>query len=211
MIKMRLKVFSLGFCVFIVLFCFILDSAFDNCVPTAGIASKASYTTISVSEAKEKIFNSSDLLVLDVRTNDEFEEGHIRGAYLIPHTVIMNRQDELPDNKSQPILVYCRSGSRSVTASNTLVTLSYTQIYNMAQGFNAWKDAGFPYETGPFVKPSTTSTTESQTDQISSSSPAIGIKTVYTSNTPAFETFFVVLALMLFVSKGHLNLLWRKK
>ena len=63
---------------------------------------------------------------------------------MIPNTDIIDRQDELP-NKSTPILVYCRSGTRSAIASDTLDSLSYNSTYNMDGGFLAWKNAGYPY------------------------------------------------------------------
>ncbi len=154
---------------------------------TTGIISRGNYTTISVSESKDLIVSNDELFILDVRTNDEFNDGHIPEAYLIPHTEISTRQDELPNNKSRPILVYCRSGTRSAAASNTLDSLNYTQVYNMNGGFDAWKDTGYLYETGPFVKPITTSnTTElSSTEQTSTSS-------THSTTTPAFEFTFVI-------------------
>ncbi|MFX1284143.1 MAG: rhodanese-like domain-containing protein [Promethearchaeota archaeon] len=112
---------------------------------SVGVISKESYSTIPVSEAKALIDNSTDLFILDVRTESEFKDGHIQGAYLIPHPDIIDHQDELPTNKSQSILVYCRSGRRSAIASDTLDSLNYTKIYNMDGGFSAWKNAGYPY------------------------------------------------------------------
>lgn len=103
------------------------------------------YITITISEAKDLIENTTNLFILDVRTEYEYEGGHISGAYLIPYTEIINRQDELPANKSQPILVYCRSGRRSAIASSDIVSLSYNTTYNMGGGFSAWKSAGYPY------------------------------------------------------------------
>jgi rhodanese-related sulfurtransferase len=89
---------------------------------------------------------------LDVRTQEEYSTGHLVNAKLIPYTEIISRQEELPDNKSQPLLVYCRSGSRSVYASDSLVDLNYTSVFNMLEGFNAWKNAGYSYE-GSFNDP----------------------------------------------------------
>ena len=104
------------------------------------------YTDISVSEAYTITQNTSSLFILDVRTGEEYSVGHINNSYLLPYTEITSRQDELPENKSQPILVYCRSGGRSAIASETLIGLNYTTIYNMLDGFSAWLDANYPYE-----------------------------------------------------------------
>jgi rhodanese-related sulfurtransferase len=134
--KTRLKVgflFSKGFIIVI----FLLSAK--------GVVLTEGYSTISVFEAKNLVETNTHLFILDVRTESEYKDGHISGAYLIPHTEINERQDELPTNKSQPILVYCRSGIRSVNASLTLESLKYTEIYNMAGGFNQWKITGYPY------------------------------------------------------------------
>ncbi len=104
------------------------------------------YTDISVSEAYDMTQNTNSLFILDVRTGEEYSVGHINNSYLLPYTEIMSRQDELPENKSQPILVYCRSGRRSEIASATLIGLNYTTIFNMLDGFSAWLDANYPYE-----------------------------------------------------------------
>lgn len=158
------------------------------CYSITGI--KESFITISVSEAKELVDNNENLFILDVRTDSEYNDGHISGAYLIPHTDISSRQEELPKNKSKPILVYCRSGGRSVTASTTLDSLGYTQVKNMAGGFDAWKDAGYPYDTGPFIKPTTSltvNTTQSSSEVKTSSSK---------QSTPALELVFAIMSLL---------------
>jgi rhodanese-related sulfurtransferase len=115
------------------------------------------YTTISVSEAKELILNTSNLYLLDVRTQSEFDAGYIEGAYLIPHTEIQSRTDELPTNKSDPILVYCRSGRRSADASQILIDLEFQRVFNMDGGIIAWKDAGYEIivisASNPFYAP----------------------------------------------------------
>lgn len=110
------------------------------------------YTDISVSDAYNMTENTSSLFILDVRTEGEYSVGHIKNSYLLPYTEIGSRQDELPENKSQPILVYCRSGTRSAIASASIVSLNFTAVYNMLGGFLAWSDADYPYE-GSIVDP----------------------------------------------------------
>ena len=78
-----------------------------------------------------------DVIVLDVRTQPEFQRMRISGAVLIPHTEITNRAEaELPD-KNAVILVYCQSGRRSALASESLARLGYTSIYDFG-GINSW-------------------------------------------------------------------------
>jgi len=82
------------------------------------------------------------LVVLDVRTQSEYDSGHIRNAKLIPHTELEGRLDEL--NKTDGILVYCRTGGRSSTASQILVDNGFLYVYNMLGGITAWIDEGYP-------------------------------------------------------------------
>jgi len=83
-------------------------------------------------------------MLLDVRTPEEYAEGHIKGAVLIPVQDLAQRISEVPKDKQ--VYVYCRSGVRSVRASNILVNAGYTRIENVQGGFMAWKDAGYPVE-----------------------------------------------------------------
>lgn len=85
-------------------------------------------------------------MLLDVRTLEEYAEGHIKGALLIPVQELQQRISEVP--KDRQVYVYCRSGVRSVRASNILVKAGYTRIENVQGGFMAWKDAGYPVEVG---------------------------------------------------------------
>jgi hydroxyacylglutathione hydrolase len=83
-------------------------------------------------------------MLLDVRTAEEYAEGHIKGAVLIPVQELEQRISEVPKDKQ--VYVYCRSGVRSSRASKILVDAGYTRIENVVGGFMAWKDAGYPVE-----------------------------------------------------------------
>lgn len=86
------------------------------------------FMKISAEEAKEIMDNTDGFVLVDVREADEYAEGHIEGALLIPYGEIEDRAEtELPD-KEQTILVYCRSGRRSAIAAQTLINLGYTDI-----------------------------------------------------------------------------------
>ena len=104
--------------------------------------SSAGYQQITAEEAKEMIDTLDDEIILDVREQDEYDAKHITDAILLP--VGMIDEDTaagvIPE-KDSVVLVYCRSGNRSKTASNKLVQLGYTQIYEFG-GINDW-----PYET----------------------------------------------------------------
>ncbi len=96
-----------------------------------------SYTQISMEEAVAMMAKEENYIILDVRTTEEFAEKHIPNAINIPNETIGSEElEELPD-KNQLILVYCRSGNRSKQASEKLVALGYTNIYEFG-GINDW-------------------------------------------------------------------------
>ena len=88
----------------------------------------ATYEQISGAEAKALMDSENGYIIIDARTQSEYDEGHIPGAVLIPEYEIADRAEkELPD-KEQLILVYCRSGRRSKIAAEELVKLGYTNV-----------------------------------------------------------------------------------
>ena len=98
------------------------------------------YEQITAKEAKKIMDTEKDYIIIDARTDEEFAEGHIEDAILIPEYEIAERAEkELPD-KEQLILVYCRSGRRSKIASDELVKLGYTNVKEFG-GIIDW-----PYE-----------------------------------------------------------------
>ena len=101
----------------------------------------AVYVNITAEEAKEIIDSEEGYIILDVRTQEEYDEGHIPGAILIPYMQIEEKAEEVLTDKNQLILVYCRSGRRSKIAAEALVELGYTNIKEFG-GIIDW-----PYET----------------------------------------------------------------
>ena len=88
----------------------------------------ASYEQISGAEAKALMDSESGYIILDVREQDEYDEGHIPGAILIPYGEIADLAEKELSDKDQLILVYCRSGRRSKIAAEELVNLGYTNV-----------------------------------------------------------------------------------
>ena len=110
------------------------------CGQTNENSQEAVYVNITAQEAKALMDSEEGYIILDVRTQEEFDQGHIPGAVLIPNTEIEARAEaELPD-KDQLILVYCRSGNRSKKAAQILAGLGYTNIREFG-GIIDW-----PYE-----------------------------------------------------------------
>ncbi len=89
---------------------------------------KAMYEQITAEEAKGIMDSGEEHIILDTREQDEFDEGHIPGAILIPYTEIENKAEEMLPDKDKLILVYCRSGRRSKIASEDLSKLGYTNV-----------------------------------------------------------------------------------
>ena len=105
-----------------------------------GKETERSYRQISQEEAK-KMMDTREVLILDVREQDEFDAGHIPGAVLLPvGTITGETAAAVIPEKDSVVLVYCRSGNRSKTASAALAELGYTGIYEFG-GINTW-----PYE-----------------------------------------------------------------
>ena len=106
-----------------------------------GTAADGSYQQISQEDAKE-MMDTQEVIILDVREQDEYDSSHISGAVLLPvGSIDEDTAAEVIPEKDSTVLVYCRSGNRSKTASSTLVELGYTNIYEFG-GINTW-----PYET----------------------------------------------------------------
>lgn len=110
---------------------------------TSGGESKMenSYEQITPAEAKEIMDERDDYVILDVRTQEEYDEAHIDGAILIPDYEITAKAESILKDKNQLILVYCRSGRRSKLAAEALVKLGYTNVKEFG-GIIDW-----PYET----------------------------------------------------------------
>ena len=99
-----------------------------------------SYQQITQEEAKD-MMDTQEVIVLDVREQDEFDSGHIPGAVLLPvGTIAEDTAAAVIDDPDTVVLVYCRSGNRSKTASQALADLGYTNVYEFG-GINDW-----PYE-----------------------------------------------------------------
>ena len=105
-----------------------------------GTTMENTYQQISQKEAKD-MMDTQDVIVLDVREQYEFDAGHIPGAVLLPvGTITKDTAAAVIPKLDSVVLVYCRSGNRSKTASKALVDLGYTNVYEFG-GINTW-----PYE-----------------------------------------------------------------
>lgn len=92
------------------------------------------------------LMNQQDATLVDVREADEFAAGHIINARHIPLSQVEARAGEVKKNKSKPVIVYCATGVRSGAAVAALKKSGYEQVFNLAGGITAWKQAGLPTE-----------------------------------------------------------------
>ena len=83
-------------------------------------------------------------LVLDVREAEEFAQGHLQGARHLPLSQLDTRLEELQKYRDKPVLVYCQSGARARKACARLGAHSFTQLYQLQGGLQAWRDAKLP-------------------------------------------------------------------
>lgn len=111
------------------------------CGQNTEIKQEAVYVNITPQQAKEMMDSQKDYIILDTRTQEEYDTEHIPGAILIPYDEILEKAETVLADKDQLILVYCRSGRRSKLAAEDLVKLGYTNIKEFG-GIIDW-----PYET----------------------------------------------------------------
>ena len=105
-----------------------------------GTTVENTYQQIKQEEAKN-MMDMQEVIILDVREQDEFDAGHIPGAVLLPvGTITKDTAASVIPELDSVVLVYCRSGNRSKTASEAIAALGYTKVYEFG-GINTW-----PYE-----------------------------------------------------------------
>ncbi len=110
------------------------------CGQGKGNEQEAEYVNITAEQAKEIMDSQENYIILDTRTQEEYREGHIPDAILIPYDEVTEKAEDILTDKDQLILVYCRSGRRSKLAAEGLAELGYTNIKEFG-GIIDW-----PYE-----------------------------------------------------------------
>ena len=102
-------------------------SMFAGCA-SSSVNTTITYEQISAADAKSIMDNSESYILLDVRTQEEYDEAHIDGAVLLPDYEIAEKAESVLTDKDALILVYCRSGRRSKNAASELAALGYTNV-----------------------------------------------------------------------------------
>ncbi len=102
--------------------------------------------TISAEELAARIASGDAPLVLDVRTPEEFADGHLPGARNIPHDALAGRLDELGAARDDEIVVHCHSGRRAIAAETVLREAGFSHVRDLDGHWQGWKQAGLPTE-----------------------------------------------------------------
>src|ERR671935_2843921 len=105
---------------------------------------KAEIEEIDSAEMARLLDSDERPALIDVREQDEWDEGHIPGAVHIPRGYLESRIEQAVAERDRPVIVYCAGGSRSAFATKTLQELGYTDVVNLAGGFTDWKRNGNP-------------------------------------------------------------------
>ncbi len=101
------------------------------------------WKTVTPLEAT-RLINREDAVLLDVREDNEYRGGHIVNSVHLPLSVLDKRLDELEKYKDRPIIVACRTGSRSAAACTRLSKAGFGRVYNLGGGVLAWENANLP-------------------------------------------------------------------
>jgi rhodanese-related sulfurtransferase len=107
-----------------------------------GESRDASVTHLTAEQARE-VLKDTTVFLLDIRTEAEFAEGHIDGAYLLPLQVLEARIAEISQYKNNQVLIYCRSGNRSKRGLEILQKNGFTRILHLQKGIISWLQAGY--------------------------------------------------------------------
>ena len=100
--------------------------------------SEIKYKDITIKELKQMLDNNEDIILVDVRTEGEYMQGHLKGAINIPHYEIEDRYKEITLDKNKKIVAICSLGARSTIAAKKLVALGYKNVYNVMGGMEQW-------------------------------------------------------------------------
>jgi molybdopterin/thiamine biosynthesis adenylyltransferase/rhodanese-related sulfurtransferase len=103
---------------------------------------KSEIREVSAEEARRRAEKGA--VLVDVRENDEWSQGHVPGSIFIPRGFLEQRIEEKVKDKAQEVILYCAGGTRSAFAAQSLAALGYSNASSMIGGFGRWKEAGFP-------------------------------------------------------------------
>jgi rhodanese-related sulfurtransferase len=107
---------------------------------------KARVREVTIADVKSKLAAGGELIFLDVREDHEWNQGHAAGARHLGRGIIERDIENLAPDKTAEIVLYCGGGFRSALAADNLQKMGYRNVYSMAGGIRAWKEADYPME-----------------------------------------------------------------
>jgi len=105
----------------------------------------------TVAETQEKLSSDSNVKLIDVREDKEWDAAHAAKAIHLGKGIIERDIEQLVPDKSTELILYCGGGYRSALAADVLQTMGYTNVFSMAGGWKAWQESGAPIEQGPDI------------------------------------------------------------
>jgi hydroxyacylglutathione hydrolase len=109
-----------------------------------GTAQAEGIAYIRPAEAKQRLERTPGIVVLDVRTPEEYATGHLANSVLLPVNQVEAQAATVLKDRNAPVLIYCHSGSRSDRAAKVLKSQGYTNVMSVVGGIVAWSAAGYP-------------------------------------------------------------------
>ena len=107
---------------------------------------KSRINEVNVADTRERMANSPDTKLIDVREDHEWNAAHAAGAIHLGKGIIERDIEATAPDKSSELILYCGGGYRSALAADVLQQMGYTNVWSMAGGWKAWKDSGAPIE-----------------------------------------------------------------
>ena len=107
---------------------------------------KSRIREVTVEESRQRMEANKDVRLIDVREDNEWEAAHAAGAEHLGKGIIERDVEAIIPDKSTEVILYCGGGFRSALAADVLQRMGYTNVFSMAGGWKAWKDAGAPIE-----------------------------------------------------------------
>ena len=107
---------------------------------------KARVREVTVAEARERLASGKDVRLIDVREDNEWQAGHAAGAEHLGKGIIERDIETIVPDKESELILYCGGGYRSALATDMLQRMGYTNVYSLAGGWKAWKEAELPIE-----------------------------------------------------------------
>ena len=104
---------------------------------------------VTVADTQPRLSNNGNVKLIDVREDKEWDVAHAANAIHLGKGIIERDIEQLVPDKSTELILYCGGGYRSALAADVLQTMGYTNVYSMAGGWKAWKEAAAPIEEGP--------------------------------------------------------------